>query len=272
MIPTVDLAFRWAPRHAGSLESVRRYPPPCSPARLCAVRPRVDHYNIRHVLLFSAMLMVSSYGLLLLLLRRYLGGRLTSLSVFAVGIVWLSLADVHNSLWSFQVAWYLATFFFVVTIYVLLGPHRYRTIFFSLGIVAAVAASYSIVQGFAVWPAGLICILWNRPWVRRTYVEGAAWLAAAADHRGRLFARLQHVGFPVRRQHELRGGLRGAASVSVGPIRRAAHGQLRSDFVPAPEPHGVRGCSELRWPSWRASWSFSRSAAARRNRAHFRWS
>ena len=98
--------------------------------------------------------------------------------MFVFGIVWFSLADVQNSLWNFQLAWYLATFFFVAMIYFLLISRRHWA-FFALGILAAVAASCSIVQGYVAWPVGLICILWPSPWARRTFYELATWISAA---------------------------------------------------------------------------------------------
>jgi len=138
-----------------------------------------DSLNEKSIILFSAVLLVASYCLILLLLRSYLTKPLTFLPVLAVGIVWFSLVDVENALWSFQLAWYLATFFSVVMMYCLLAPHRHRAVFLALGILAAVAASYSIVQGFIVWPVGLLCLLWSRPWKRRTYYRAAAWSAVA---------------------------------------------------------------------------------------------
>ena len=139
----------------------------------------IDHLNIRSILLFSAVLFIASYGLLLALLRIYLTKRLTVLPVLVVGIVWFSLEDVQNSLWSFQLAWYLTPFLFVAMIYFLLVPRQYQTVFLGLGIVAAVGASYSLIQGFALWPVGLICILWNTPWERRVYFRAATWISAA---------------------------------------------------------------------------------------------
>jgi len=138
-----------------------------------------DSLNEKSIILFSTVLFVASYLLILLLLRSYLTKPLTFLRVLAVGIVWFSLVDVENALWSFQLAWYLATFFSVGMIYCLLAPHRHKTVFLALGIVAAVAASCSIVQGLIVWPVGLLCLLWSRPWQRRTYYRAGAWSAIA---------------------------------------------------------------------------------------------
>jgi hypothetical protein len=149
------------------------------PALVFVIFAVVDHLNIQAILVFSAGVFIASYLLLLVLLRAYLGRRLTFVPVFVIGIVWFSLADVQNALWSFQVAWYLATFFFIAMIVALMAPRRHRSIFLGLGIIAAVAGSYSIIQGFVLWPIGLICVLWRTPWGRRTCIEAATWIAAA---------------------------------------------------------------------------------------------
>jgi hypothetical protein len=148
--------------------------------RLCFVLIGwIDHFDIRTVLLLSATMFIASYILILPLLRRYTGKPLTSLSVLAVGVAWFSLADVQNALWSFQLAWYAATFFFVAMIFFLLSP-RHRVAMYGLGIGAAVAGSYAIVQGFVLWPVGLICLLLGSSRGRRTVAEVTVWLSAAA--------------------------------------------------------------------------------------------
>ena len=140
----------------------------------------IDHLNEQSIIVFSAVTFVTSYFLFLSLFRSYVGRRLAFLPVFVLGVVWFSLVDEQNALWSFQVSWYLAMFFFTAMMYLLLTPQRHRNLFFSLGIVAAVAGSLSEVLGFTLWPVGLICLLWNKPWLRRTYYEAAIWVGAAA--------------------------------------------------------------------------------------------
>jgi hypothetical protein len=149
------------------------------PSVLIVVFAQVDNLNEKSLILFSAGMFVASYLLLLPLVRAYIAKKLTFVPVFAVGIAWFSLADAENALWSFQLAWYLATFCFVATVYCLMASHSRRTVFVILGIAAAVVGTYSIDQGFAIWPVGLICLLWNSPWGRRTYYEVTAWVAAA---------------------------------------------------------------------------------------------
>jgi hypothetical protein len=141
---------------------------------------RLNHLDERTIALFSAALFVATFGLLLLPLRAYLRRRLTFVPVFSLGVVWFSVADVQNSLWSFQLGWYLVVFFFVaMTAFLVCRDHRPNS-FFALGLVAAVLASLTEIQGFAVWGVGLICILWKSPWGRRTSYEAAIWLSTAA--------------------------------------------------------------------------------------------
>ena len=65
-----------------------------------------------------------------------------------------------------------------MTFFLLVG-RRPRTLFFALAVLAAAATSFAEVQGFVVWPVGLICLLWPSPWKRRVYVESALWCSAA---------------------------------------------------------------------------------------------
>jgi hypothetical protein len=137
----------------------------------------IDHLNERAVIVFSAGLFVASFLLLLVLFRSYLGKQLRFLSVLSLGIVWFSVADPWNALWAVVV--YLVVFFFTAMAYLLLVPRRGRNLLFALAIVAAVAASLSYLQGFVVWPLGLICLVWRSPWRRRTSCESVIWIAAA---------------------------------------------------------------------------------------------
>jgi hypothetical protein len=140
---------------------------------------RFDHLNEKHIMFFSAGTYIATFVMLLFLFRSYLRRRLTFIPVLAFGVVWFSVADVQNSLWSFQMAWYLVVFFFVAMAYFLVSRRRYLKLFLALGIAAAVLASLTEVQGFVVWPVGLVCLLWASPWGRRTYYESAIWVLAA---------------------------------------------------------------------------------------------
>lgn len=120
----------------------------------------LDHLDLRSVIVFSACLFVASYALLLAMARRYLG-RLTPLPVLTVGLVWFSLADVQNALWAFQLSWYLTVFFLMATLACLTLPMGRRPLWLALALAASVGSSLSTVQGFVIWPLGLVCILWG---------------------------------------------------------------------------------------------------------------
>jgi hypothetical protein len=140
----------------------------------------LDRFDVRALAFFNAAVFIVTYWLFLMVFRTYLGRRPGPLSVLVIGVVWFSLADSENPLFGFQVPWYLVVFFFVAMTYLLLVPNNHRNLVFFLGILAAIAASNAIIQGFVLWPVGLICLLWIRPWVRRTYFECGVWIAAAA--------------------------------------------------------------------------------------------
>ena len=174
----------------------------------------LDHLNEKSIILCSAAVFIVTFVLLLRMFKAYLGRRLTLLPVVSLGIVWFSLADVQNSLWSFQLAWYFVIFAFVAIAYLFLIPGRHRNWFFALGVVLAAAASLAEVQGFVVWSVGLICILWASPWGRRTYLKTAIWVSAAVLTTG-----IYLHGFSFAMDTNIcviEGGARGRCSLTFG--------------------------------------------------------
>jgi hypothetical protein len=140
----------------------------------------VNRLNLRTVVLFSALVFVATYCLLLLAFRAYLGRRLTFLPVFTLGIVWFSLVGVSNALWAFQLAWYLVLLFLFAAISFLCIWPRNRKFGLTLAIIAAVLGSISMVQGFLIWPVGLVALLWVWTPERKRWIEVAVWSAAGA--------------------------------------------------------------------------------------------
>jgi hypothetical protein len=140
----------------------------------------VNHYDVRTIMLLGAAILIASYFLVLVLVRTYLQRRLTVLPTVVLGVVWLSVADVENALWGFQVAWYLVVFLCVAMLYLLLASSLRRPVAFGLAAVAVVIASFSGAQGLLLWPIGLLVVLWTKPRSRGTYVESLIWLVVAA--------------------------------------------------------------------------------------------
>ena len=138
----------------------------------------IDRLNLRSLIFFSAAIFILSYGGVLALFRKYLARSLTPIPVLVVGVTWFSLADVQNSLWAFQVSWYLTVFFFVMMLVSLLGRNAHRNLWFAGAVLLACAASLTTIQGFVCWLLGAICILWTQPWTHRARAEIAVWLGA----------------------------------------------------------------------------------------------
>ena len=136
----------------------------------------VDHFDLRTVMILSALILIGAFLLLLRLFRVYLDRPLSAFSVLLVGLVWFSLIDVTNALWGFQIAWYVVLFCLIVIPYLLLVSRWPRTLNLAIAIVAAMVATFSALQGVIAWPEGLFLLLWATPWVRRTVVEVSCWL------------------------------------------------------------------------------------------------
>jgi len=134
-----------------------------------------DHLDLRTVILGNALLFIVAYGMLLLVFRRYLGGRLTPVPVLAVGLIWFSLADVQNALWGFEVGWYLVTLGFVCMLGALLLPRGRSALWLAVAILAAVFATLAWIQGFVAWPVGLLCLVWTGSHRSNRIRAGAVW-------------------------------------------------------------------------------------------------
>ena len=135
----------------------------------------IDHYDVRTIILLSAVIYIASYFILLRLYRAYDGRLLTAVPCLVLGLIWFSFADVKNALWAFQVAWFMVTFCFIILIYLFSVSSLNRSIMLVFALLAAVIASYSALQGFVLWPLGLFLLFWKTPWSRRTYIEAGIW-------------------------------------------------------------------------------------------------
>lgn len=161
------------------------------PYLIFAVSALVDHYNTQSLVFLSAVLFIGSYILFLAIFRSYSRRPLTVLPVLTIGLVWFSLEDYGNSLWDFQLAWYLVVFFLMVMTYLLLQPRSHRNLFFVLAIVAAIAGSSSSIEGFFLWPIGILCLLWELPQEKkRRIIECSVWLVVGGG-----FAAVYFAGF-----------------------------------------------------------------------------
>jgi hypothetical protein len=151
------------------------------------------HYDPRWFVVISAICYIASFFLVLAVVRRYLGRPLQTLPTVMLALVWFSLSAVSDALWAFELSYYLVILALAVILYCLLVPERRRSLWLALAILAAVVGSYSFVQGLALWPVGLILILFTAPRTRRN-AEVGIWLGAAALTVGLYFWNFQYAG------------------------------------------------------------------------------
>jgi hypothetical protein len=137
-------------------------------------------YNSKTIILLGALLFVASYVLFLAAVRIYLDRPLSAIHALSFGVVWFSLEDTENSLWGFQLDWYLTVFFLLVLVCLMAKERKHRNIVFTLAALAAVTASFSSLQGLILWPIGLMYLLWRRPQMRRDLWECGIWLVLGA--------------------------------------------------------------------------------------------
>lgn len=135
-------------------------------------KPPPYQFDERSVMLFGALLYVSSYALVLSLLRSYRGRMPGIGTTLVIGAIWFSPSGFLNPLWGFQLSWYLAIFFFLASL-AALNTKTHRKWWLALAIALAAAGSLSDVQGFLIWPVGMASLLWSR---RRWWAYGA-WLS-----------------------------------------------------------------------------------------------
>jgi hypothetical protein len=141
------------------------------------------HDDLRIITIAAAVTFVAAFCGLLVLTRSYLSRPLSPVLVFSLGAVWFSISTWGDGLWAFQVGWYLIILFLITMLAALLGRAEHRSLRIVLAGLSAVAASFSFIQGLALWPVGLVCILWVMPinprqWSRRDRTTVAGWLTA----------------------------------------------------------------------------------------------
>jgi len=140
---------------------------------------KFDHLDAKTIMYFSALLFSAAYFFLLFVYRDYAGRFLGILPTFLTGLVWFSLSEFENSLWAFQVAWFMVDFSLLFLLFILSRRARsYLTI--SAALLVAIMASYSLLQGLILWPVGLLCLLWREQDRWRTAAQCSVWIIAAA--------------------------------------------------------------------------------------------
>jgi hypothetical protein len=132
------------------------------------------HLNVVVEEFLSAALVILSALLVVLRHRRDLS-MTPWVAYLPLVCLMLTLGQYEDTLFGFQLAWYMVLLAFIVSI-CLLDSTRAGWILFSCAVAAAVIGSYSSLQGLFIWPAGLVVLLArHRP---RSFLS--TWIGAAA--------------------------------------------------------------------------------------------
>ena len=134
-----------------------------------------------------------------------------------VAFLTLTLAQWQNTIWGFQMAWYLV----VLALARDDRPHSIgpslRWAIFVVAIVAAVVGSYSSLQGLLIWPVGLV-LLYHR---RRSLQAMIVWVIAAGSNDCLVFSQLHEfegVQSQRNRVESVRSTPSSSSSIALGDI------------------------------------------------------
>lgn len=133
------------------------------PNLVVLVLSRSVQFNIRIEEVLGVAFLFASVALIVWAHKRRSPG-LPWLYYTPVPILMFSLVQWQNSLWGFQIAWYMVLFAFALAIYLLDGNRLgYPTL--AGAVAAGVFGSFSSLQGLLIWPIGLFLLFHRRrPW------------------------------------------------------------------------------------------------------------
>lgn len=202
------------------------------PRLIVMVLGRTTNLNTVTEMYLSAALLLGATALMVAAHRRRRPG--LPLYLYApVAVVMLSLVQQEDTLWGFQVAWYLILFC-LVAVLLLLDRDHVRWSRLAVAAVLAVVASYSSFQGLLVWPAALFLLALHRQSPRKLL----SWAGAGGATTALYFAGLSSGTQPLYGlQHPL-DGLR-CFFFSLGDILGYPVALISSNPKPGVEVFGV---------------------------------
>ena len=161
---TLSWGTLWAPHNEERL---------LFPNLLVVLLGHTTHLNLFVEMDLGAVLLVIATGLFIIMHKRR-SPSTRWLYYCPVAIMLLSVVQYGNTLWGFQLAWYVCMATLAVALFVLDRP-TLTWLALAVAIVVAVVGSFSSLQGLLIWPAGLV-LLHHR---RRPSVFLLAWVGIA---------------------------------------------------------------------------------------------
>lgn len=150
----------------------------------------LTHLDVHVEEYFSALLLVVAVGVIIWTHRRR-SPQTPMIWYCPVVILMLSWVQFENSLWGFQLAWYVVMACLAGTLSVL-DRDCLNSVALIVAVLIAIIGSYSSLQGLLIWPAGLILLLYRRSQWRVTL----AWITAALITTGLYFYNLHRSQLP----------------------------------------------------------------------------
>ncbi len=121
----------------------------------------LSDFNYKLQLVTSAIIQALTFGIFTSALWRSIPTNRRPLWLAISSVIWFTLAQYQNSLWPFQTAWFLVSFFLAVALLCLNRasqlvdvPNSAWAVWSTLAAVAALLASFTSFQGTIVWLAG----------------------------------------------------------------------------------------------------------------------
>jgi hypothetical protein len=148
------------------------------PNLLVLALSRTVHFDVRIEELFGAVLVLGATALFIWSHKRRSPGT-PWLYYCPVAFLTLSLVQYENTLWGFQVAWFMVLASLAVALALL---DRVSLTGWALGgaVVAGVVGSYSSFEGLFIWPVGLLLLYQRRRKPRTFVIWGGSAIATAA--------------------------------------------------------------------------------------------
>ena len=130
------------------------------------------HFDITVEEFLGAAMLIGAYALLILAHHRR-SPSTPWLYYCPVMLVGLALTQWENTLWGFQMAWFLVLLSLAATLFIL-DRITMTWLAFVAAILLAIIGSYSSLQGLLIWPTGLVLLYYRR----RDFALFISWVAA----------------------------------------------------------------------------------------------
>jgi hypothetical protein len=144
------------------------------PRLIAVVLAHTVNFNIQVEEYLSAIMLLATVGVIIVA-HKARAPRTPWLYYCPVVLLAFSLVQAADTLWGFQVAWYLILLSLAIALALLDRP-QLSWIVFAGAIAAGIIGSYSAVHGLLIWPTGIV-LLYQR---RRNWPFYVAWIMAAA--------------------------------------------------------------------------------------------